>query len=209
MNKVKHIQSLNEKELQLNLSDASWHDQYKHSAYVYIGGLVTGLTEGDVITILSQFGEIADINMPKDKATGKSRGFAFVMYEDQRSTVLAVDNLNGSTVLGRTLRVDHVDKYSQPKVKNEEGEMVEVDNEQLNARWTEESDKNHKDRSESESEDIEESEDPMAAYIREQQKKASKPTTSEKEERKARKAERAMKRAAKEAKESSKRRRND
>lgn len=89
-----------------------------------------------------RFGEIADINMPKDKTTGKSRGFAFVMYEDQRSTVLAVDNLNGSTVLGRTLRVDHVDKYSQPKVKNEEGEMVEVDNEQLNARWTDDSDKN-------------------------------------------------------------------
>lgn len=64
-------------------------------------------------------------------------------------------------------------------------------------------------KSESESEDIEESEDPMAAYIREQQKKASKSTTSEKEERKARKAERAMKRAAKDAKESSKRRRND
>ena len=36
--------------------------------------------------------------MIRDKKTGKSKGFAFVCYEDQRSTVLAVDNLNGSKV---------------------------------------------------------------------------------------------------------------
>jgi len=34
------------------------------------------------------------------QATGKSRGFAFLAYEDQRSTVLAVDNLNGAKVSG-------------------------------------------------------------------------------------------------------------
>lgn len=43
----------------------------------------------------------------RDKETGKSRGFGYLKYEDQRSTILAVDNLNGATVLGRTLRVDH------------------------------------------------------------------------------------------------------
>ena len=53
----------------------------------------------------ARWGEVVDINMPRDKATGKAKGFAFVMYEDQRSTVLAVDNMNGSQVLGRTLRV--------------------------------------------------------------------------------------------------------
>ena len=29
------------------------------------------------------------------------------MYEDQRSTVLAVDNMNGAQVLGRTIRVSN------------------------------------------------------------------------------------------------------
>lgn len=50
---------------------------------------------------------VADVNMPRDKKTNKPRGFAFLMYEDQRSTVLAVDNLSGASVVGRTLRVDH------------------------------------------------------------------------------------------------------
>ena len=40
-----------------------------------------------------------DINLARDKQTGKSRGYAFIAYEDQRSTVLAVDNLNGAKVL--------------------------------------------------------------------------------------------------------------
>ena len=58
-----------------------------------------------------------DVNLPRDKETGKPRGFAFLMYEDQRSTVLAVDNLNGAKVLERTLRVDHVKDYKQKGTK--------------------------------------------------------------------------------------------
>lgn len=73
-------------------------------------------------------------NMPRDKETGKPRGFAFLMYEDQRSTVLAVDNLNGAQVLGKTLRVDHVKNYKQPKSKNDDGEWIEPEEQSLNAK---------------------------------------------------------------------------
>lgn len=47
------------------------------------------------------------MNLIRDKESGKSKGFAFLKYEDQRSTDLAVDNLGGATVLGRVLKVDH------------------------------------------------------------------------------------------------------
>lgn len=75
-----------------------------------------------------------DVNLPRDKTTGKSRGFGFLMYEDQRSTILAVDNLNGAEVLGRTLRVDHAKDYKQPKIKGEDGEWVEPEDQSLNAK---------------------------------------------------------------------------
>lgn len=80
-----------------------------------------------------RYGEVMDVNLPRDKTTGKTKGFGFLMYEDQRSTVLAVDNLNGAKVLDRTLRVDHVKHYKQPKVKGEDGEWVEPEEPSMNA----------------------------------------------------------------------------
>ena len=75
-----------------------------------------------------------DVNLPRDKDTGKTKGFGFLMYEDQRSTILAVDNLNGARVLEKTLRVDHVKNYKQPKVKNEDGEWVDPEEQSFNAK---------------------------------------------------------------------------
>ena len=48
-----------------------------------------------------RWGEPVDVNLCRDKKTGKPRGFAFVAYEDQRSTVLAVDNFNGASTWKR------------------------------------------------------------------------------------------------------------
>ena len=73
------------------------------------------LTEGDVICVFSECGEIVHINLVRDTKTGKSKGFAFICYEDQRSTILAVDNLNGMKLVGRLVRVDHVETYKLPK----------------------------------------------------------------------------------------------
>lgn len=140
MDMIRKVQELNKLELEQNLTDtASWHDQYKDSAYIYVGGLPFELTEGsflkksfitlgDLICIFSQYGEIIDCNLMRDKQTGKSKGFAFLAYEDQRSTVLAVDNLTGITILNRMIRVDHVAKYKIPKLKDadEEKEYIEL-----------------------------------------------------------------------------------
>ena len=40
---------------ELGLTDkASWHDRYKHSAYVFAGGLPFELTEGDLLAVFAQ-----------------------------------------------------------------------------------------------------------------------------------------------------------
>lgn len=88
-----------ESELKPGSSKRSWHDLYKDSAWIYVGRLPFKLSEGDIICVFSQFGEIVNINLVRDKKTGQSRGFCFICYEDQRSTVLAVDNFNGIKVI--------------------------------------------------------------------------------------------------------------
>ena len=127
MNVINEIGRINALELEKGLThtSGSWHTKYKDSSWVYAGNLPNNLTEGDVICILSQYGEIEDMHLVRDSDTRKSKGFAFVKYEDARSCVLAVDNLTGSMVLGRTLRVDHVEKYRLPKhVQEKEDEKA-------------------------------------------------------------------------------------
>ncbi|VUZ49907.1 unnamed protein product [Hymenolepis diminuta] len=115
---TKNQNAMNERELRLGYTgtESSWHRQYKDSAWIFIGGLDYELTEGDIICVFSQYGEIANVNLVRDRDTGRSKGFAFVCYENQKSTVLATDNLNGIRVAGRIIRVDHVEKYKVPTV---------------------------------------------------------------------------------------------
>ncbi|XP_069103971.1 RNA-binding motif protein, X-linked 2-like [Argopecten irradians] len=123
---VRNTQELNKRELELGLiGKKSWHDKYKDSAWVFIGGLPYDLTEGDVICVFSQYGEVVNVNLVRDKQSGKFKGFGFLCYEDQRSTVLAVDNLNGFNLLNRTIRVDHVEGYRPPKEHGNEDEVTQ------------------------------------------------------------------------------------
>ena len=64
------------------------------------------------------------MELVRDKETGKSKGFAFLEYEDQRSTDLAVDNLGGTTIMSRMLRVDHT-RYKKKNVASEEEKPVQ------------------------------------------------------------------------------------
>eukprot|EP00520_Triparma_pacifica_P003187 CAMPEP_0118636260 /NCGR_PEP_ID=MMETSP0785-20121206/2524_1 /TAXON_ID=91992 /ORGANISM="Bolidomonas pacifica, Strain CCMP 1866" /LENGTH=97 /DNA_ID=CAMNT_0006527367 /DNA_START=169 /DNA_END=459 /DNA_ORIENTATION=- len=97
MNTVAEIKRINQKELESNITgtSASWHEEYASSSWCYVGGLDGRLTEGDLICLMSEWGEIEDVNLCRDDDTGKSKGFGFVKYEDFRSSVLAVDNSGG------------------------------------------------------------------------------------------------------------------
>ncbi|OUM55203.1 hypothetical protein BVG19_g4695 [[Candida] boidinii] len=127
MNHIRQVQKLNEEELKNGTSiSASWHQEYNDTSYIYIGSLPFEVTELDILTIFSQYGVPTDLKMARDEDSGKSKGFCFLKYEDQRSTVLAVDNLNGVQVGSRLIRVDHA-RYKPPKeAETEEAEVGEV-----------------------------------------------------------------------------------
>ena len=103
--------------------EASWHVDYRDTAYVYFGGLPYELTEGDVITTFSQFGEPVFLKLVRDPETGKSKGFGWLKYEDQRSADLAVDNLGGAEIGGRLVRVDHARYKIRDDEDPEEGKV--------------------------------------------------------------------------------------
>ena len=128
ISKIKQIQRLNEQELKYNISEtASWHYKYRDSSYIYISGFPKEVTEGDLVIVFSQYGEIIDCRIVRDKETGKSKGFGYICYENQRSTILAVDNLNGIKIGGKLILVDHVEEYRLPK-EFEQSESEEENN---------------------------------------------------------------------------------
>ena len=128
ISKIKQIQRLNEQELKYNISEtASWHYKYRDSSYIYISGFPKEVTEGDLVIVFSQYGEIIDCRIVRDKETGKSKGFGYICYEEQRSTILAVDNLNGIKIGGKLILVDHVEEYRLPK-EFEQSESEEENN---------------------------------------------------------------------------------
>ena len=63
LNQVK----INEKELEMGLAGTknSWHQEYKDSAWVFLGGLPYEMTEGDIICMFSQYGEPVSRNIPE------------------------------------------------------------------------------------------------------------------------------------------------
>uniref|UniRef100_A0A914XV33 RRM domain-containing protein n=1 Tax=Panagrolaimus superbus TaxID=310955 RepID=A0A914XV33_9BILA len=127
LTKIRQQNELNKKEIELNYAGdkgKSWHKQYATSAWIYAGSLPFDLNEGDIIAVFSQYGEIVNINLIRDRKTGKSRGFCYLCYADQRSTNLAVDNFNGIKIVGRIIQVDHVEEYKVPKYKEEVDEDV-------------------------------------------------------------------------------------
>lgn len=127
MQSIKQIAKLNDLELQKVVPPtASWHTDYRDTAYIYFGGIQTEpeLSEGDVLTIFSQYGNPVHIRLHRDKDTGVSKGFGWLKYEDQRSCDLAVDNLSGAEVMGRKLAVDHA------RYKKAEGEVEGIPNEE-------------------------------------------------------------------------------
>lgn len=73
---------------------------------LYVGGLEETVNEATLHAAFIPFGEIKDVNIPMDHATGKHRGFGFVEYEDKEDAAAAIDNMHNAELFGRVLKVN-------------------------------------------------------------------------------------------------------
>ena len=73
---------------------------------IYCGSLHYDLTEDDLKQLFEQYGEVSSVRIITDKFTGRSKGFGFVEMGDAEAGNRAVEELNGTEVKGRTIRVN-------------------------------------------------------------------------------------------------------
>ncbi|KAF6249165.1 hypothetical protein COO60DRAFT_1630247 [Scenedesmus sp. NREL 46B-D3] len=71
---------------------------------LYVGNLSWSTTEEDLRQVFGQYGEVEDAFIPKDRETGRARGFAFVTLASGAQDAMA--NLNDQEFMGRTIRVN-------------------------------------------------------------------------------------------------------
>ena len=73
---------------------------------IYVGNLPLEATDEELRQAFEGFGEVASVNIIKDRYTGHSRGFAFVEMPTRAEAQAAISGLNSKEMKGRTLRVD-------------------------------------------------------------------------------------------------------
>ncbi|KAK2838746.1 hypothetical protein Q7C36_013560 [Tachysurus vachellii] len=77
---------------------------------LFIGGLNTETTEKALESYFSKFGRISEVLLMKDRETNKSRGFAFVTYENPGDAKDAVREMNGKALDGKPIKVEQATK---------------------------------------------------------------------------------------------------
>ncbi|KAF9453850.1 splicing factor, CC1-like protein [Macrolepiota fuliginosa MF-IS2] len=97
-----------------------------HGAILYVGSLHFNLTESDIKQVFEVFGELEFVDLHRDPMTGRSKGYAFVQYKRAEDARMALQQMEGFELAGRTLRVNTVHekgtaKYTQQDSLDESG----------------------------------------------------------------------------------------
>jgi RNA recognition motif-containing protein len=72
---------------------------------IYVSNLSFHTSEEDLKDLFSQFGSVSSAKIILDRATNRSRGFAFVEMPSTEEGNSAIDKLNGKEIEGRALSV--------------------------------------------------------------------------------------------------------
>lgn len=72
---------------------------------VYVGNLPFKLDDSALKEAFAAVGEVTDVAIITDRASGRSKGFGFVTFADEASMQKAVQEMNGKELQGRELKV--------------------------------------------------------------------------------------------------------
>jgi RNA recognition motif-containing protein len=72
---------------------------------IYVGNFPYTVDESQLRELFSPYGEIEDLALIMDRATGRPKGFAFITFSAQQSAEKALEQ-NGKNLGGRPLKVN-------------------------------------------------------------------------------------------------------
>ena len=84
---------------------------------IYVGNLSREVTEEELREAFEAFGQVASVNIIKDRYSGQPRGFGFVDMPAKAEAQAAITGLNGKDLKGRKLTVNE----SRPRSEGDRG----------------------------------------------------------------------------------------
>jgi len=103
---------LEDKHIRVDLSDNKKHDT---TSSIFVGNLPFNIKEDVLREHFVKCGEIKDVRVIRDKATGIGKGFAYVHFQDKENVMFGL-KMNDSELKGRKIRVYKA--RSQDEVSN-------------------------------------------------------------------------------------------
>ncbi len=79
---------------------------------IFVGSLPFKLKEDQLKELFAAYGEVTSATIIIDKITRQNKGFGFVEMPNHQEAKKAIDALNGSEVLGRTIVVNKAEGKS-------------------------------------------------------------------------------------------------
>lgn len=73
---------------------------------IYVGNLAWKTSSNDLKELFENFGEVEKAFIVRDKRTRRSRGFGFVEMTSEEQAQAAIENLNNTVFLERTIIVN-------------------------------------------------------------------------------------------------------
>uniref|UniRef100_A0A9L0SCE5 RNA-binding protein 3 n=1 Tax=Equus caballus TaxID=9796 RepID=A0A9L0SCE5_HORSE len=80
---------------------------------LFVGGLNFNTDEQALEDHFSSFGPISEVVVVKDRETQRSRGFGFITFTNPEHASDAMRAMNGESLDGRQIRVDHAGKSAR------------------------------------------------------------------------------------------------
>lgn len=72
---------------------------------LFVGSLPFDLTDDELKELFEKAGQVVSAKVILDRTTGRSRGFGFVEFSNEAEGQQAIEQLDGSSVSGRTIVV--------------------------------------------------------------------------------------------------------
>jgi RNA recognition motif-containing protein len=73
---------------------------------IYAGNLNYKVSEDDLAELFEEYGQVDSVNIIMDKFSGRSKGFGFVIMENEAEANAAIEKLNGMNFEGRDMVVN-------------------------------------------------------------------------------------------------------